>query len=409
MNELKVKYGSIHLPVNFPERMVRLQHTEPEINVDPESIKEQLLQKLNALGKKPGNVGIIVSDKTRLCEYPLWLPVITGVLQEFGIDRENITLYIAYGTHPLQSEEESQNAYGETYDQYRFIHHRSKEEGALVSLGKTKLGTRVKIRKDILQHDLLISLGAILHHYFAGYGGGRKLLFPGLAGYDAILHNHSLFLDFKKRMLQPGCQSGNLQYNPLAEDLQEINDMLPDRLEIHAILNSRREVCELHFGSHYEDFRKACLSYDLYFRLKEAQQYDLVVATAGGYPKDINFIQGHKSIHNAASFVRDNGRLIIFAECIDGLGNEAFMKLFELGGREAIFKAMEKAYANNAGTALAMLEKAERIKIHFVTSLDREVCRRMGAIKTSPEEAQEIIHRETGEIAFIENASLVYK
>ena len=409
MSLLKVKYGSIHLPLDFPEGMVRLQHTEPEININPDSVRKQFLQKLKALNKRPGNVGVIVSDKTRLCEYPLWLPVITAALEEDGVARDQITFYIAYGTHPLQSEEESRNAYGETYDRYRFIHHRSKEEAAHVSLGTTKCGTDVKVRRDLLQQDLLISLGAILHHYFAGYGGGRKLLFPGLAGYDSILHNHSLFLDFKKRRLDPGCQSGNLYNNPLAEDLQEINEMLPDRLELYAIMNSRREVCELHFGDNYQDFTKACLGYDRYFRLNGEKQYDLVVATAGGYPKDINFIQGHKSIHNAASFVRDNGRLIIFAECIDGLGNEAFMKLFELGGREAIFKAMERTYANNAGTALAMLEKAERIRIHFVTSLNREVCNRMGAIKTTPEEAQEIIQRETGEIAFIENASLVYK
>ena len=37
------------------------------------------------------------------------------------------------------------------------------------------------------------------------------------------------------------------------------------------------------------------------------EAYDLVVASAGGYPKDINYIQAHKSIHNAASFVKDGG------------------------------------------------------------------------------------------------------
>ena len=66
----------------------------------------------------------------------------------------------------------------------------------------------------------------------------------------------------------------------------------------------------------------------------------MVVASAGGYPKDINFIQAHKSMHNAASFVQDDGKLIIFAECRDGIGNQAFMNLFKLGGWDQIFEQM---------------------------------------------------------------------
>ncbi len=237
-------------------------------------------------------------------------------------------------------------------------------------LGTTSRGTEVKINKEILQKDLVVTFGAILHHYFAGFGGGRKLLFPGLAGYDAILHNHSLFLDFKNKRLDPGCQSGKLDGNPLALDLEEINALLPPKLEIHGILNSNKEVCEIHFGLNYDQFREACQRYDHYFRTPGDKRYDLVVASAGGYPKDINFIQAHKSIHNAASFVKDGGTLVILAECIDGIGNKAFMELFKLGGTEGIFREMALAYKNNAGTALATIEKAQRISIRFVTSLD---------------------------------------
>jgi len=134
-----------------------------------------------------------------------------------------------------------------------------------------------------------------------------------------------------------------------------------------------------------------------------------VVASAGGYPKDINYIQAHKSIHNAASFVKDGGTLVILAECRDGIGNQAFMELFSLGGTEGIFAAMEKAYRNNAGTALATLEKAKRISIRFVTSLDRDSVSLMGMVKTSPLEAGELIEAEKGTVAWIANASLLYR
>lgn len=233
-------------------------------------------------------------------------------------------------------------------------------------------------------------------------------MFPGVAGYDSILHNHQLFLDFKNRKLAEGCQSGNLDSNPLALDLEEINSLLPERFQIHAILNSKKQVSQLFFGTTYKEYREACTLYDRFFRISGDQRYDLVVAGAGGYPKDINFIQAHKAIHNAASFVKDGGKLIILAECVDSIGNPHFMKFFNLGGWEQLFQKMEEGYENNAATAVAMMDKTRRIEIHFVTSLDQKTCTLMNAVKSSPEEAQELVDRETGEMAYIENAGMLY-
>jgi len=182
-----------------------------------------------------------------------------------------------------------------------------------------------------MQSTLLITFGAISHHYFAGFGGGRKLLFPGLGDRESIYHNHSLFLNMKEKKLEPGCQSGILDGNPIAEDLLEIENLLPPRISIHGILDSHGKVCQLHIGSAYGDFLGACNQHNIYYKSQSADHYDCVVASSGGYPKDINFIQAHKSIHNAASFVKDGGTLIILAECIDGVGTNTFLPLFREG------------------------------------------------------------------------------
>ncbi len=404
-----LKYGSKELTFTLPDHSKEIRHTEPSGVVDAEKFRSDLHNCIERFNNPVGSVGIAVSDKTRLCQFPLFLPLITGVFLERGVKKEDITFFIAYGTHPPQTEEECINSYGEIYRDYRFVHHNARDEESLVLLGTTSRGTEVKINREILQKDLVVTFGAILHHYFAGFGGGRKLLFPGLAGYDAILHNHSLFLDFENRRLNPGCQSGQLDSNPLALDLEEINAKLPPKLEIHGILNSKKEVCEIHFGWSYHQFREACDRYDHFFRTPGYKPYDLVLASAGGYPKDINFIQAHKSIHNAASYVKNGGTLVILAECLDGIGNKAFMELFKLGGPEGIYREMEKAYRNNAGTALATLEKSQRISIRLVTSLDQEICSMMGTVKTTEEEAARLSGGATGDVAWIANASLLYR
>ena len=70
---------------------------------------------------------------------------------------------------------------------------------------------------------------------------------------------------------------------------------------------------------------------------------------------------------------------------------------------------MEKGYRNNAGTALATLEKSKRITIRFVTSLDEETCDLMGTMKTAEEEARQLIGDARGDVAWMDNASLLYK
>jgi len=406
---LAIKYGSQEVPLAFKKETLRLSHREPSVSVNPDTLRDLLAAQLPLTGSGVSDVGIVVADKTRLCEYPTYLPVLTGFLLEAGIRSSEITFYIAYGTHAPQSEAECMESYGETYKQFRFVHHNSKEEDSLQTLGTTSRGTSIRVAKQVLQHDLLISFGAILHHYFAGYGGGRKLLFPGLAAYESILQNHRLFLDFNTRTPATGCKSGQLDHNPLALDLEEINRALPPRVEIHALLNSQKQVCELYTGTNYDDFREVCQRYDHFFRSSEVQQYDLVVASAGGYPKDINFIQAHKSIHNAASFVKNGGKLVIFVECRDGIGNPDFMEIFRWGGRERIFEHLEVAYKNNAGTALSMLEKSERIDLQMVTTLSEADCELMGASRCAAEDVQKIIDLEQGSVAVLENAGMLYR
>jgi len=405
---LGMKYGSREISLTINRECTLLKHREPPLSTSPEKFRELLSSQLPLPQKESSNIGIVVADKTRLCQYPTYLPILTDYLIESGIQSSGITFHIAYGTHAPQSEAECLESYGETYRQFRFVHHNSRETAGFQTLGITSRGTTVRIAKTFLQHDHLISFGAILHHYFAGYGGGRKLLFPGLAAYESILENHRLFLDFNTRTLTDGCQSGNLAQNPLALDLEEINSMLPPRTEIHAILDSQKQVCELYAGTNYEDFRKVCFKYDRYFKASEKQQFDLVIASAGGYPKDINFIQAHKSIHNAASFVKNGGKLIIFTECGDGTGNQAILDLFRLGDRKTIFDRLDVEYKNNAGTALSMLEKSERIEIRMVTLLSEKEVQLMGANKCSEEDVQTFIDSETGSVAILENAAMLY-
>ncbi len=406
MKEVQLKYGRENIPISIPARMQVFEFQEPVVDIE-ETLFTAKLKAVLTERNISGSAAIIVADKTRLCGYEQILPWVVDTLIEKGIKKKQITFYIAYGTHSRQTDEECRNSYGEVYDSYPFVHHDCSESSDFVALGTTSRGTSAEIRRDVAESELILTIGAVSHHYFAGYGGGRKLLFPGVGGKNGIYANHGLFLDKEKQGLAIGCWPGNLEGNPLAADLKEVHDLLPEYLSIHAILDSFGEPASYHFGKNYEDFLLVCRKLDDSYRVEIEKQFDLVVAASGGYPKDINMIQAHKSIHNAANLVNDGGTLLMFAECIDGIGSKTFLPYFRMGGWKQTFQALLENYAGNGGTALAMMEKTKRINIYIITSLSEELCSEIGLKKITVADAEQILENHSGTLGLAVNSSLL--
>lgn len=401
-----LRWGRGALPFAVPTAIDTLTAREPERDLDPAAVERGLATVLPAT-VPAGLVCIVVADKTRLCGYPLILPRLLAALAERGAGPERIVFFIAYGTHARQSEAESLAAYGQVYRDCRFVHHDSNASTCFIDLGLTSRGTPVRVRRELLEAGLIVTVGAISHHYFAGFGGGRKLLFPGLAEREAIYANHRLFLDGNRRTLAQGCRPGQLNGNPLAEDLAEIARLLPQPVAIHALLDSRGEVARWCFGRTWADFLDACQEHDRCYRATTDKRYGLVLASAGGWPKDINLIQAHKAMDNGAAFVRDQGQLILLAECADGVGSETFLPYFAMGGWEEAFARLCRDYRGNGGTALAMMAKTARIRIRLLTRLTPDLCRRVGIEPIDPTEAQRLLLGAGADAAVLANASLL--
>ena len=409
LKKLLLKYGTEKFQFELPDHAQILRIKDPNSKITTSKFKDRMQRELKRLRPDLSNVSIVLADKTRLCGYPVFLPVLIKTLKEFGASKANITVYIAYGTHPRQTENESYELYKDTYKNYRFIHHDCRENDIFAKLGETMRGTPVYMRRDIIDSSFIITFGAISHHYFAGYGGGRKLIFPGLGRLDDIYKNHGLFLDKQNSVLSVSCLPGVLDGNPLAEDLAEYETFRPADLSIHGIVDSRGNVCDLLPGSGKDHFKKACREHGKNCEIETDKNYDLVIASCGGYPKDINFIQSHKAVHHASMFVKDRGKLIVLAKCSDGIGSKTFLPWFELGTWKKAFDRLSKNYQGNGGTALSMMSKLRRINISMVTELDDAICRTIGAKKITMNQAREHVERFSGSIAAITHAGLLVK
>ena len=408
-----LKYGKKSLVVECPAETAVASLSNPAHRpLPPGGFKELASATFASIDAgRRADALVVVADKTRLCGYPKLLPELAEALTSVGIPRDSIRFIIAYGTHARQADDESRKSYGKVFDEFEFIHHDCDNESLFESLGATSKGTPIRMRRNVLNASLLVTFGAVSRHYFAGYGGGGKLLFPGLGARSDIERNHSLFLDFDVKRLNPRCAPGVLDGNPVAEDIAEIAAAANADIAFHGIPDASGEVVEVIPGRSRSDFLRACAAFDAVNSAElEGQAFDAVVASAGGYPKDINLIQTHKALRNAAEFLKPGGRLLMLAECRDGIGSKSFAKYIAMG-RDAAFDVLAERYEGNGGTALSILSLADKFEISMVTSLDPGFCAEMGIDAIPPENAAVAVQQiltSAQKSALIPNASAMF-
>jgi nickel-dependent lactate racemase len=316
--------------------------------------------------KSDEKIAIVTSDITRPCPSNLILPKILKELELAGARDEDITIIFALGDHRFHSDEEKEKLVGkEIYTRYRCI---DSDSNNVVFLGNTKNGTPLEIFRPVVEADRRILIGNVEYHYFAGYSGGVKAIVPGCASSDTIQINHSM-------MVKTNAQAGEIQKNPIRQDLEEILDFLSVDFIVNVTLNEKKEILAAFAGHPIHAHRKAVEYLDSLYKVKMPEPADIVIASAGGYPKDINLYQAQKAIDNASKAVRSGGILILIAECSEGYGNKTFEKWalqankpkdlldrvhskFELGGHKSAAIAM-------------VLEK--NVSIYIISALSKEL------------------------------------
>ncbi len=384
---INLKYGRGRLPVEIPDS-IDVELIEPPRLPVIESLRNALISSLESPVACPplreilpasGQVAIIVSDRTRPCSYPEVLPLLLDYLNANGVPDNRVFLLVAYGAHRRHTDAENRSFYGEeALSRVSLLHHDCRPESGLAEMGRTSRGTEVRLNRRYIEAAASIVVASVSFHYFAGFGGGRKAVFPGLASEEGILNNHRIFVECGGGSLPEMRRfKANLNNNPLNHDLMEAVAMAPPSFVISLCMSDEDDVSGIFSGDWRESHRLAC-EFLAGTRIQSKRKYDLVIASCGGYPKDINFIQAHKTIDNAFDLLKAGGALVILASCDDGMGSSSFLQWFDRKDATSMRSALLKNYSMNGGTALALKLKADACPIFLHSRLDKEAVEKMG-------------------------------
>ena len=341
---------------------------------------------------KPGEkVLIIVSDQFRQTRVDVVLPVLLDELGKGGVAEDNVHILFATGVHrPPEPDEQARVLGAAMYARFqaRLHVHDPFDSGQLARVGVTSRGTPVFINRLALDADRVIATGAVVFHYFAGFGGGRKSIVPGIAGAETIAHNHALNLHPNQNTLDPAVRTGALDGNPVAEDMLEAARFVPVDSIVNTVLDREGRIAGVFAGELDRAHRAAAEFARRMFSVTVAEQADLVIASSGDAR---NFVQAHKALHNAWQAMKPGGRIVFLAHCDEGLGSEQFVKWLRLETREAVFAGLRRQSEINGQTALSSLQKCP--SAIFVTQLSDEDTRLLGARKAGSLEAALLLAR----------------
>jgi|WetSurMetagenome_2_1015567.scaffolds.fasta_scaffold00020_56 lactate racemase len=376
--EFVMAYGKGEIRFNLDPSLVS---AEPKLNKVPvidnpvSSIRDAIRNPIDSkplreIVKAGQTVTFLVNDNTRVANSHIFMPVLMDELNAVGVRDEDMRILFALGSHRALAREEMVELVGAGVAARLKMHNFDcKDESQFVYFGETSRGTKVWFHKLVAEADHIICTGSIVHHFFSGFGGGRKALFPGAAAYETIRHNHSLMLD-------PNSGLGKLHGNPVYEDQIEGAEMLRPSFLLNVVLNEKEEFVGVFAGDYITAHLEACKFVETVYSPVLDKVADIVIASAGGYPKDINLYQLQKTMDNAWLAVREGGVVIILGECREGSGSAmAEQAMRECGDSDRMAEKLRANFQLGAHKSYAITRLMKKARYILVSSMPEELAR----------------------------------
>ena len=325
MNKVKIPwrawYSDRDYKLTFPEEWdVRILDHKGARRLLPREIEAAID---NPIGSPPladladgrRKVTIAVDDLSRPTPAARLLPTVVGRLTAAGIRRRDIRIIMAVGAHrPCTRQDLLRKLGEEVLDSVEVENHHPFEN--LVNLGESSRGTPILINAPFMGGDLKLAIGCIISHYGPGFGGGGKIVLPGLAGIETLRANHRGTI----RGLTGGL--GLTENNEQLADIREVARRVGLDFIVNVVLSGKRGIVGVFAG----DFVEAHASGIEFAREVYSTELppEIDVAVCNAYPKDTDLMQSVNAFNGLitapSSVLKDNGTVVLATASTEGRG-----------------------------------------------------------------------------------------
>ncbi|MCZ6677044.1 MAG: lactate racemase domain-containing protein [Candidatus Poribacteria bacterium] len=291
-------YGDEEITLNFPEGWtVETIAPKDAPQLSAAGIEAAFGQPIGTpriaeMARGKTSAAIIVDDLSRPTPAATVIPFLLRELFQAGIPKNEIRFVVGGGSHrPLTDEEVVKKVGADIAAEYEVTSH-DFMSGDLCALGNLPSGLPIYINRVVADADFKIALGGIYPHGSVGFGGGAKLIVPGVSGFATMFYFHSF---------HPGRGHAVIERRGNEPDHRDASEAVAKALGldviVNVVINSRREVAGLFVGDFVKAHRKgahfALETYSTKIPDEIRQETDLVVLNC--YPLDSDPIQTGKA------------------------------------------------------------------------------------------------------------------
>lgn len=292
-------YGDIDLPLHFPASWrVEMIGPRDAPKLSAAQIESAFARPIGAaplrqLARGRRSAAIVIDDLSRPTPTAEVLPYVLHELTEAGIPQSEIRIVVGGGSHrPLTDEEVVKKVGAQIAAAYEVTSH-DFMSGDLRGLGNLPSGLPIYLDRRVVEADFKLCLGGVYPHGSVGFGGGAKLILPGVAGFATIFYFHTHYT---------GRGHAVIENTRGVMDNRDVSEAVARRLGLDAIvnvvINSRREVAGLFVGDFVQAHRAAAHFalhvYGTPIPEEVRRESDLVVANC--YPLDSDALQTGKAL-----------------------------------------------------------------------------------------------------------------
>ena len=318
MHTIHLPYGNgISVTVNIPDKNFAGAYSSKCVHTtkSPSELTEHALLnpisslKLHQLINANHNVLIVVDDNTRPTPVALILPEVLNILKDCGLADDQIRILFASGTHRAMTDEEKKLKVGEsTLTRFECICH--DYLGNCISLGTTQYGTPIEVNPLLKWSDFTIAIGSVVPHAYCGWGGGGKMILPGVSSARSILATH--MLPYQHPEIGIG-----LTENRARTEIDEASQIAGLKFIINAVLSPDGDVVDIVAGGVVPAHRE-CIKRAASLQRIEIPESDLVFGCS--YPEYSCYWQANKAFHPMERIVKPGGLAVMVASMPEGRG-----------------------------------------------------------------------------------------
>ena len=331
-------YGDQKLRLRFPSEWRVDVYPMKGNDFPPLNDKEIKAAFLKPIGSKPiselarnsKEVAIVVDDMTRPTRAYQILPPLLEELRDNGISDDHVRFIVGLGAHGACDRVDFAKKLGENIVE-RFPVYNHNPFGGLTYVGDTSRGTPVHVNSEFLTCDLRIGIGCIVPHPYAGFGGGAKIILPGIAGMNTIVHNHGKVSGYTgvKSHPHPTTGWGKADGNVLQLDNEDAARLAGLNIKIDAIVNGGGQTVGLFAGDASKEYREGLKMAKKVYSTNAPKEVDIVVANTYAKANEASL-----AMWLANRTVKSGGVVVLVANAPDGQVTHYLLGKFgrEIGG-----------------------------------------------------------------------------